>query len=270
MMFPHHPYWGIAFSFVLILLFSYNILLATCDEENNVNWQVVVNLGAMALSVVVLVGSVSSDLPLNNNSSSKANKILGAPEYDLQALFAPTVQGTLLRMACFLVRHPWFGHLIRRPLINLDHPAELRDLANQAAQQKVPIVFYPLSRATPKNATNEEMAATATNALQKGLSISYDNQKIVGIMDYYKAYSEAKVCPSQMMFRVLEAIDKLQYMNMFVQVHRDYILEQAKESDMRWEAKKPLSVFDGVPVAVKGMLLSFAGSSMLFFMFLHG
>jgi Asp-tRNA(Asn)/Glu-tRNA(Gln) amidotransferase A subunit family amidase len=41
-------------------------------------------------------------------------------------------------------------------------------------------------------------------------------------------------------------------MNMFVEIFEDQVMEQARASDERWAKGKPLSVFDGVPVAVKG------------------
>lgn len=233
-------------SFGSIGVFCYRII---SQAENA--FEQTINLTGLIFFFVVLIGSITSDLPL----SKKPKKILGSTEYDMQGLVAPRMDGVLLRLGSKLVGHGWIGHFVRRPLININGPDEMRDLANQAGQRHYPIIFYPICRTAEE--VTDEMAKTATDAIQNGLTISYDQEKRVGIMDYYRAYKTDKVTPSQMMFRVFEAMDKLKILkmfgdNIFVEFDRTKVMEQARESDIRWEAKKPLSVFDGVPVAVKG------------------
>ena len=212
---------------------------------------------AVIVSVAFLVGSVTSDLPLTTtNTSNRSHIRLGSPRYDMEALMGPRVDGWFLRVAAYLLSHGWVGQLGRRPLINLNGPDEMRELANQANQQNIPMVFHPLCRNPSINVT-DAMAATATTAVQQGgLTKSYNPSQVVGVLDYYEAYLANKVTPSQMMFRVFEAMDKLKFMNIFVEVNIDDVLEQARASDKRWEQGQPWSVFDGVPVTVKGVYYS--------------
>jgi hypothetical protein len=231
-------------------ILAYKVLILTATDNALEQF---INLTALIFFVVVFVGCLTSDLPL----PGKPQKIFGSPEYDMEALVGPSLEGFLLRIASYLVCHRLIGHLIRKPLINLNGPDEMRDLAEQAGRENYPIVFYPICR-TFQKVTNA-MAKTATDAVQKGnISSSYDNQRIVGVLDYYNAYKADKVTPSQMMFRVFEAMDELKILHMFgdgifVEFDRTSVMEQARESDKRWQAKQPLSVFDGVPVAIKGM-----------------
>ena len=147
-----------------------------------------------------------------------------------------------------------FGSVISRHLLNKSGPDQVRILAKQATDQKFPLVHYPICR-YPYEKVTDAMAKTATDAVQTGLTLSYkEGEEVLGVMDYYKAYSSGKVTPTEMMHRVFEGIDKLSFMNMFVAVHRENVLEQAKTSDERWKGKKPLSVFDGVPISVKDMV----------------
>ena len=233
-------------------ILAYKILLLTNTE--NATEQIFHVMGLIFFTVL-LAGCITSDLPLPTKPKTK----LGSPEYDLQTILAPRIDGMLLRVVSFVICHRLVGHLIRKVLINMNGPDELRDLAEQATRKMYPIVYYPICRTCPEQVT-DEMAQTATDAIRKeGISITYDNQRIVGIMDYYNAYKGNKITPSQMMFRVFEAMDQLKILNMFgdnifVDFNRNLVMEQARESDKRWEANKPLSVFDGVPVAIKGKL----------------
>ncbi|MED6149889.1 hypothetical protein PIB30_066956 [Stylosanthes scabra] len=74
-------------------------------------------------------------------------------------------------------------------------------------------------------------------------------------MDYYKAYSSGNTTPSMVAERFIAAINEsvkppLQ-MGFFIDYNPDDILRQANESTLRHKAGKPISVLDGVPVAIK-------------------
>ncbi|CAB9505559.1 Glutamyl-tRNA(Gln) amidotransferase subunit A [Seminavis robusta] len=234
----------IAISALLCGIFASNAVHHTPEQLFQL-----LNVMGLMISVILFVGSVTSDIALHKHP----RMVLGTKAYDLQPIFAPRVDGILLKIASWLLRNSLFGHLGRRFLVNLNGPDEMRCLANQALKQGYPIAFLPLRRNSPLQVT-DEMAATATEAIQTGIPISYDTQQVVGVMDYYQAYSKGTVTPSEMMLRVFDAMEKFQCMNMFMEFSREKVLEQAEDSDERWKSKKPLSVFDGVPVAVKDTL----------------
>ncbi len=75
------------------------------------------------------------------------------------------------------------------------------------------------------------------------------------IQDYAVAYREGKVTSMEVAERVLVGIeqsdDSERPLRAFISVNREDVLRQARESAERIAAGRPLSVLDGVPVAVK-------------------
>jgi Asp-tRNA(Asn)/Glu-tRNA(Gln) amidotransferase A subunit family amidase len=193
------------------------------------------------------IGLATRDAPLPKENYVK----LGSPEYDLTVVKSPTAHGVILVILSKIVSNTICGHFIARILMNDNRPDLVRDLARQAEKLNIPVISEPLCRVDASTVT-DDMASTCTKALQKGLSRSYTSQDVVGVMDYHEAYANGSVTPSKMMEQVLRAMDgKLKFLNMFVACNRDDVMEQARASDERWAKNKPLSVFDGVPVAVK-------------------
>eukprot|EP00545_Synedropsis_sp_CCMP1620_P011552 CAMPEP_0119016970 /NCGR_PEP_ID=MMETSP1176-20130426/14927_1 /TAXON_ID=265551 /ORGANISM="Synedropsis recta cf, Strain CCMP1620" /LENGTH=654 /DNA_ID=CAMNT_0006970549 /DNA_START=38 /DNA_END=2002 /DNA_ORIENTATION=- len=207
----------------------------------------------LASSVVVVVfliiARATSEIPIQEKPQTK----LGSPEYDITPLKAPTVSGNALLLLSKIIGNAMLGHIVARPLVNKNGSDQIRDLARQATERGSPMVSMPFCRVSSDTVT-DAMAATATNAIEKGISRSYKAGEVNGVLEYNDAYKSGAVTPSQMMHRVLEAIDELKFMNMFVACHREDVLEQARASDKRWKENKPLSIFDGVPIAVKDMI----------------
>jgi Asp-tRNA(Asn)/Glu-tRNA(Gln) amidotransferase A subunit family amidase len=75
------------------------------------------------------------------------------------------------------------------------------------------------------------------------------------IRDYSKAYHDGKTTPEDVARRALEAIKNADAGDLklrpFIAVNDGDVMQQARASAERWKDKKPLSVLDGVPVAVK-------------------
>ena len=73
--------------------------------------------------------------------------------------------------------------------------------------------------------------------------------------DYAKAYHDGKISPEEVAKRALDAIrqaDDGEYkLRPFIAVNEGDVMQQARASAERWKANKPLSILDGVPVAVK-------------------
>lgn len=79
-------------------------------------------------------------------------------------------------------------------------------------------------------------------------------QRYWEVTDYAEAYRGGRVTPSQAMERVLAGVRKLAHFGAFLSVNEEDVRAQARASDARFAAGQPLSVFDGVPIAVKDML----------------
>ncbi|KAK7316917.1 hypothetical protein RJT34_00734 [Clitoria ternatea] len=75
------------------------------------------------------------------------------------------------------------------------------------------------------------------------------------IMDYSKAYRSGDITPSLVAERVIAAIDESTKpplrMGFFIHYDAEDILKQASESTLRYERGEPISVLDGIPVAIK-------------------
>lgn len=222
---------------------------------NSSDLLVAISFVLAALVMFVVIGITTREIPLPPEKDSKVR--LGDPKYDLSILESPTASGMVLQVLAKLLGNRLYGHIVVRHLMNDNRPDLIRELARQAAKEGIPVVSEPLCRIDNTTVT-DEMAATCTDAIQQGLARSYDNtdndHQVLGVMDYHQAYITGAVKPSQMMEQVLKGMDQLEFLNMFVACHRDDVMEQAKGSDQRWADKKPLSVFDGVPVAVKDMV----------------
>ncbi len=71
------------------------------------------------------------------------------------------------------------------------------------------------------------------------------------------AYKTKKLSPVEVTEVLLQRIEKLDpEINSFCVVDHETTLTQAQASEARWKKKKPLSPIDGVPVAVKDILLT--------------
>lgn len=75
------------------------------------------------------------------------------------------------------------------------------------------------------------------------------------VADYQAAYRAGTLTPLDVAARFLSQLDESERgdrpMRAFIDTHRDDILAQAKASTERWKTGRPISAFDGVPVAAK-------------------
>ncbi|KAL8775215.1 MAG: hypothetical protein Q9194_003801, partial [Teloschistes cf. exilis] len=69
---------------------------------------------------------------------------------------------------------------------------------------------------------------------------------------YVSAYRAGRLTPTKVAISLLERISANKHHNVaFLQIRRDKVLEAAAASTERYQSGKPLSLLDGVPVAVK-------------------
>jgi len=75
------------------------------------------------------------------------------------------------------------------------------------------------------------------------------------VFDIAKAYRDGTTTPEEVAKKVLESIEgsnaQNPALNAFIAVQHDDVMKQAGEATQRIKKKKPLSVFDGVPVGIK-------------------
>jgi Asp-tRNA(Asn)/Glu-tRNA(Gln) amidotransferase A subunit family amidase len=74
-------------------------------------------------------------------------------------------------------------------------------------------------------------------------------------LDFAKAYREGRITPEEVASKVLDAMEASDKgdkpLRAFIAVNREDVMRQAREATQRFKTGMPLSVLDGVPVAVK-------------------
>ena len=166
--------------------------------------------------------------------------------YDLKSIKLPYLAGATLRLFIKLLEGPLRALLIP----SLFKSAGISWLREQKYAE--PPTFLPLSEggrlANRSEAVPEHEWPSRPAPQAPGFHFS-------SVQDYAQAYREGRLTPEEVAERVLEAIDASDAtqpaLRAMIAVNREAVLEQARQATARFKARKPLSLLDGVPVAVK-------------------
>lgn len=104
-----------------------------------------------------------------------------------------------------------------------------------------------------------EQVQQATNCLQASENMIATNPKLSfprwTIMDYSRKYMSREITPLMVAERFIAAVHESskpsQQMSFFISFDSEDIIRQATESTLRYERGEPISVLDGVPIAIK-------------------
>ncbi len=169
--------------------------------------------------------------------------------YDLMSIKMPYLSGRLLRLFAALVESPLGGLLIP----NLLQSAGIEWLRKQVIDEAPthhPIHFSG-APATQNSAIPEKEFPRTAAAESRGFHFAT-------VFDYAKAYRDGKTTPEEVATKLLAAIEDSNAatpaLRAVITVNREEVMRQAREATQRIKAGKPLSIFDGVPVAVKDEL----------------
>lgn len=160
--------------------------------------------------------------------------------YDLKSVKLPKLTGSSLNMFTAAAESKALqGVLLPSLMANGGFPA----LLTMALEE--PPTFYP--HAAPRR-KHHQADYKSTKTRSPGMSYKT-------IMDYARAYRDGETTPLEVAERTLAAIEASKAANvdmkLFVAVYRENVLEQARASTLRFERRKPLSLLDGVPMAIK-------------------
>lgn len=169
--------------------------------------------------------------------------------YDLSSLNLPILAGRSLRTFASLLDNRATRSALLPNLLSSGGIPKLRTIPLDEAP-----CFYPLAR---------EAAAAVAHAttpvdwqqLQDAIAPRTGHDPLPGVADYARAYRDGTTTPTAVAERFLAALETDRRsdlpLNPFIAVNRDDLLAQARAATERIQAGRPLSLFDGVPVAVK-------------------
>lgn len=203
-------------------------------------------------TIAIVVGYIAGQWTTKKTPVPNA----GPHTYNLRTFEAPRMSGLPLRAVAVLLDIPVLGHLLTYLLFRNNMFHTLRSLELVCSP-----TFFPLVHDFNKDSEIDHTTKlTPTEFLQQALAhvgqeSSSQGQVFASIDDYARAYKSGKVLPSEIAQKVIAAIKEsdareipLRYV---IALQEDDVLKQARESDARIKAGKPLSIFDGVPISIK-------------------
>lgn len=168
--------------------------------------------------------------------------------YNLSSLHLPTLSGRALRLFTTALENPITRAALLPRLLNDGGIASLRE-------QTFPELptLYPVGG--EEEATGErDQRPLDPHALEQA-ALSQPQALFHTIADYARAYRDGRTTPTEVAERVLSAIAESdggpRPLHAFRATHRADLLAQAEASAERHRQGQPLSLLDGVPVAVK-------------------
>jgi Asp-tRNA(Asn)/Glu-tRNA(Gln) amidotransferase A subunit family amidase len=160
--------------------------------------------------------------------------------YDLKAVQLPVLGPAGIRAVNTLAGLTGIGPLLIR---KLRHDAGLSTLTSAALDDP------------PTNTPMLADVAPSLPALDGRDDDARAGFRFPTVTDYHAAYRAGTLTPLDVASRFLSQLDESERgdrpMRAFIATRRDDILAQATASAERWKAGRPISVFDGVPVAAK-------------------
>lgn len=165
--------------------------------------------------------------------------------YDLQSVKLPRLVGSALRVFVSLMENPATRGLIIPNLLQSGGITQLRALTLDD-----PPTFLPHWDASGLQAAPVDWTRFLQTTRTHGKGFTFATTRA-----YHDAYRNGVTTPDQVAERVLATIEESNAhtppLRAIIACQPDDVRTQARASSERWRAGKPLSVFDGVPVAVK-------------------
>lgn len=220
-----------------------------------------VNLSTIVALIVAILAIMISFLP-DLDVPICLNKLdcndIDIQIYDIKPVSAPNTTSLLLKIFSFIATRTKIGPPLRRFLLNDNGSPYLRALASQIS---LPPLHFPVRRVENINANDEEFFKMSLQYLNDGINeklspVQNSQFRHKTIMDYATEYREHKTLPSIVMKRILKKINQWENedFNIFSSVLHDDVMQMAYASDERHNKNESLSIFDGVPIAVKDMI----------------
>ncbi len=169
--------------------------------------------------------------------------------YDLKSVKLPYLSGGLLRLFVSLVEGPLGGLLIP----SLFESSGINWLRKQVIDEAP--THHPLHFTGALAKKDSAVPEKEWDYVERQSAVDSRGFHFATVFDYAKAYRDGKTTPEEVAQKLLDAIEASNSstppLRAVIAVNREDVMKQAREAAQRIKAGKPLSIFDGVPVAVK-------------------
>lgn len=161
--------------------------------------------------------------------------------YKRDPVTAPRMRGLPLRLFVETLEGP-LGRSVLRKIVTDSGLNRFREMSAQGASP----VQLPLPH--PPNAPGTEPDRVSLASQVAGIGPWPEQETVASFAASYRAKTRT---PVEVANRVLNGMNTLRSLNAFIASNANDVRAQAEASAKRFEAGAPLSIFDGVPVAVK-------------------
>lgn len=171
--------------------------------------------------------------------------------YDLHDVSIPQVSGVTFRLGAPLLESAWTRWLLEGQILKDMGATRFREVPVEGVPTFLPRHPFSPPESPPEAVPLKELARRTAPLHKSGFQFRT-------VTDYARAYREGETTPLQVAERALSAIEESQAssppLHAFISQHREDLLEAAEAATQRHAQGAPLSLFDGVPVAVKDEL----------------
>jgi Asp-tRNA(Asn)/Glu-tRNA(Gln) amidotransferase A subunit family amidase len=189
---------------------------------------------------------------------------LGEGGYDIRPLESPVATGWKLQFLSYLLAESPIGGILRRALLNKNEFFRLRELSAQITS--MPPLHHPVKRLTAEERSLLEGKQDGSlydhfakilldTENEDGTSFQMDHPRR-SVRYYHEQYKNG-VKPSTVIANTLAVIEDWKEdhkLNIFAKILPQEVMQAARESDARYAEGRPLSLLDGIPIAVKDMI----------------
>lgn len=171
-------------------------------------------------------------------------------DYEPKTIKAPILRGGALKAYASAVRTPLLGSLLGNQMLGLAGVPELREfVADDGLCSLRPRFFRPELWGPYERNVSESLKSWPEQSNTAG------DFRFWTVKDYADAYASGEKSPVDVANAFLTAVADSEScqppMRFFVAQSKDDLMRQAEASAARWKAGTPLSLLDGVPVAIK-------------------
>ena len=171
-------------------------------------------------------------------------------KYDLKSIQVPRLSGKALQLSSMIMEHPVLKHLVLDRVLKEGGITGMRTLKIDEPPTHIPLSIHPKPK---KSYTPPDLSLPSQLPEKSPAEFAFKSTT-----HYAQAYRDGTMTPEQVAQRIIESIKDSDTtdppLKAFRASDREDLAEQAAKATQRIKNGKPLSILDGVPVAIKDEL----------------